>query len=241
MVPGSNTGLLEPAIHYALGCLSCITPGALSGPTPCTAWDLATLLEHVSDSLAALCDGLATGRVSLDPRAPTPDSTEDAWVTTIRAQAGQLLAASAVGTADRPVAIADRRLASGIVAAVGAVEIAVHGWDIAESCHCHRPIPAALATQLLRIVPLIVPDPATNVQFAAPVATSADACPSDRLVALLGRHPGNSMAPALSERRLSRPGSASPPPHTRSRRPAPGSGPAQPDPDCPPSARRFAR
>ncbi len=42
---------------------------------------------------------------------------------------------------DRAIATADRRLAGGLVTAVGAVEITVHGWDIAEARRCRRPIP----------------------------------------------------------------------------------------------------
>ena len=47
------------------------------------------------------------------------------------------------------MAIAGRGLTSRQVKAVGAVEIAVHGWDIAEACRCPRPIPPALATSIL--------------------------------------------------------------------------------------------
>jgi uncharacterized protein (TIGR03086 family) len=189
-----STDLLEIAIGYAVGSLSCVTPGSLSYPTPCAAWDLGALLEHVSDSLAALHEAIATGWVSLDVLARAPVSSADDLVTTLRTRAGRLLAASAAGGEDRAVAIAGRRLTGRQVTAVGALEITVHGWDIAEACRCPRPIPPALATSILAVIPLVVTQVTRNVQFAGAIPAAPQACPSDRLVALLGRNPEGSIA-----------------------------------------------
>lgn len=189
-----STDLLEIAIGYAVGSLSCVTPGSLSYPTPCAAWDLGALLEHVSDSLAALHDAVATGWVSLDVLARAPVSSADDLVTTLRTRAGRLLAASAAGGEDRAVAIAGRRLTGRQLTAVGALEITVHGWDIAEACRCPRPIPPALATSILAVIPLVVTQVTRNVQFAGAIPAAPQACPSDRLVALLGRNPEGSIA-----------------------------------------------
>ena len=49
----------------------------------------------------------------------------------------------------RQIPIADRELGAGIVAATGAVEVAVHGWDVARACRQDRPVPPALAEELL--------------------------------------------------------------------------------------------
>jgi uncharacterized protein (TIGR03086 family) len=188
-----STDLLEIAIGYAVGSLSCVTPGSLSYPTPCAAWDLGALLEHVSDSLAALHEAIATGWVSLDVLARAPVRSADDLVTSLRTRAGRLLAASAAGGEDRAVAIAGRRLTGRQVTAVGAVEITVHGWDIAEACRCPRPIPPALATSILAIIPLVVTQVTRNVQFAGAIPAAPQACPGDRLVALLGRNPEGSI------------------------------------------------
>ena len=189
-----STDLLEIAIGYAVGSLSCVTPGSLCYPTPCAAWDLGALLEHVSDSLAALHEAIAIGWVSLDVLARAPVSSADDLVTSLRTRAGRLLAASAAGGEDRVVAIAGRRLTGRQVTAVGALEITVHGWDIAEACRCPRPIPPALATSILAVIPLVVTQVTRNVQFAGAIPAVPQACPSDRLVALLGRNPEGSIA-----------------------------------------------
>ena len=194
--------LLAGAIRYALGSAECVTPGLLSGPTPCRDWDLAALLRHANDSLAALHEGCTAGFVSLGPAAPD-GAPADGLIATFRDRAAKLLAAVSTASPASPagppgIAIADRRVAAAIVTAVGAVEIAVHGWDVAAACgqgH-RRPIPPALASGLLGIVPLVVTGSVRGTQFAAPVSVPPLAGPGDRLVALLGRDPGLYQEPA---------------------------------------------
>jgi uncharacterized protein (TIGR03086 family) len=77
----------------------------------------------------------------------------------------------------------------------GAIEIAVHGWDISQACGQRRPIPDALAAALLAIAPLLIPETGRHPLFSPPVAASAQASPGDRLVAFLGRNPPPSSPP----------------------------------------------
>jgi len=88
------------------------------------------------------------------------------------------------------IAIADRRLTLGLMTGVGALEMAVHGWDLSRACgHC-QPIPGPLATSLLYISPLLVPRTGRAPLFGPPVTVPPMATPSDQLVAYLGRDPG---------------------------------------------------
>ena len=77
-----------------------------------------------------------------------------------------------------------------IAAGAGALEVAVHGWDIALACGRPEPIPVPLAARLLQLSPLLVPAAGRAPLFAEPVPVPAAACPSDRLAAFLGRPPG---------------------------------------------------
>ncbi len=87
------------------------------------------------------------------------------------------------------IAIADRRLTLGVMTGVGALEMAVHGWDISRACGHPQPIPGALAIGLLHISPLLVPRTGRAPLFGPPVTVPAIATPSDQLVAYLGRNP----------------------------------------------------
>ena len=185
-----DIALLLRAIGYALAAADGVTPDLLSRPTPCQGWDLRMLLRHANESLAALLEAVGSGSVGAFPSAE--DLTADP-AATFRDRARRL-ADACTRTARRPrggrlIVIADRALALNAVACLGALEIALHGWDISRACGTRRPIPRALAADLLAIAPLLVAEDGRHPLFASPVTPVPTASPSDRLAAFLGRDP----------------------------------------------------
>jgi uncharacterized protein (TIGR03086 family) len=179
--------LLDRAVSYALGNVATVTPALLRRPTPCQGWDLGTLLRHACESLQALHEGIADGRVRL---ASSPDQLGHG------ASAGSAFAQRASALLDawsharrHHIVVGSCGLAAGVLAGAGALEIAVHGWDVSQACGDERPIPAALARDLSEIARVLVTDTDRGALFAAPVAVAATASPSDRLIAFLGRLP----------------------------------------------------
>jgi uncharacterized protein (TIGR03086 family) len=187
--PTDGTGLLEPAISYALATVRAVTPEFLSRPTPCRGWDLLMLLRHANESLAALHEGIDAGCVGLDPAADDGDLAADpVWA--FRDRAGKLLNAwTSPGHQHHVIDIGGCPLGASVMAGAGALEIAVHGWDVSRACGHREPIPRGLAMDLLAIAPLLVPGTGRHPLFAAPVVVALTADPSDRLVAFLGRTP----------------------------------------------------
>jgi uncharacterized protein (TIGR03086 family) len=214
--PSGATGLLAGAIGYTLGVCALVRPGEMALPTPCADWDLGMLLGHLSDSMADLETAIRTGHLDLES---PPDHVVGDPVETLRDRAAQLLCAVyAYGGPGRFVAVSGLPVPAGLVACTGAVEIAVHGWDVSAAlgrascegagcggascggagcggagcggvgCGGVRPIPAALATRMLRLGPLLVVG--REGLFAVPVDVPAQASPGDRLVGYLGRRPG---------------------------------------------------
>ncbi|HWB36097.1 MAG TPA: hypothetical protein VHA75_08740, partial [Rugosimonospora sp.] len=51
---GSGAGLLDRAIGFALTAVQGVAPDMLGRRTPCASWDLAMLVLHLGESLAAL-------------------------------------------------------------------------------------------------------------------------------------------------------------------------------------------
>ena len=191
-----DVALLERAMGYTFGSLVLVTPEAMANPTPCSGWDLRALLLHMNDSLLTLHEAITMGRLDLvaaaSPDADYGDPERDP-VGSLRNRACQMIGSWAAGAAEaeqpRQIAIADRELGAGLVAATGALEVAVHGWDVARSCRADRPVPAALADELLVLGSLLVGAEDRPTRFADPVLLSGPASASDRLVALLGRRP----------------------------------------------------
>jgi uncharacterized protein (TIGR03086 family) len=188
-------GLLVGAISYMLGVCAPIGPAEMTLPTPCADWDLAMLLGHLCQSMADLETALRTGRLDLaEPASAGGDPVE-----ALRDLAAQLLCAGyCFGGPERFVAVGGLPMPAGLVACTGAVEIAVHGWDVsAARARAGRstdvrgtPIPAGLAARMLGLSPLLVAG--REGLFAVPVEVPAHASPGDRLVGYLGRNPGSS-------------------------------------------------
>jgi uncharacterized protein (TIGR03086 family) len=183
-------GLLERAVHYGLGSVDGIKQSSLSRPTPCARWDLEAVLRHVNDSVAALRQGAENGCIDLEPSTERGGRAED-LVHEVQQGTRQLLEGwqRYILTEEARQEVGGEPIESGVVALVGAVEIAVHSWDIAEARGIHRPIPVRLALDMLRWAPLIVEEATRPALFDAPVRISRLASPSDRLVAFLGRSP----------------------------------------------------
>jgi uncharacterized protein (TIGR03083 family) len=214
--PGAG-GLLSAALEYALQAAASAGPGLLTRPTPCRDWDLRMLLRHVAESLAVLQEGLTSRRIALHPGPEDTAVTADP-LTAFRARAARLLATSREHDpghgADDPerhghpvngpinglcraaalthgvILIGGHWLPRDIAAGAGALEVAVHGWDIALACGRPEPIPVPLAARLLQLSPLLVPTAGRAPLFAEPVPVPAAAGPSDQLAAFLGRPPG---------------------------------------------------
>jgi uncharacterized protein (TIGR03086 family) len=192
--------LLDRAVRYALAAAGQVTPQLLPGPTPCPDWDLGRLLVHLGDSLDALAAGLSARSVGLcspgcgaegPAGAPSaPDDGDDGLLAGLAVRAAMLLAACAeVPGGQEPVAVGDQLLTTSVVAITGAIEVAVHGWDISVSCGDREPVPSRLATELLPYAALLVPRHTRPGLFADPVLVPRRTSAGDRLVAFLGRQP----------------------------------------------------
>lgn len=191
--------LLESAVRYTLGVAALGTPEAMRRPTPCPGWDLEALLGHLTDSIAVLHDVIGGSEtMPADGPArqlPQPgESGSDPLVRLHHEAAGLLSAFAVAGPAERRIAIWDRDLNQGMVAVTGAIEIAVHGWDISIACGAEQPVPSGLAAVLLPIAPLLVTPATRPGLFGDAVELFGPACPGDRLVAFLGRRPRNTVA-----------------------------------------------
>ncbi|MBE1535729.1 TIGR03086 family metal-binding protein [Actinomadura algeriensis] len=182
-----TAALLEEAIAFALDAVGPASTVSRHRPTPCPGWDLEALLRHAAGSLDALTEAATTGAVRLLPDAPPP---ADDPVAAFRDGAVRLAGVwTAADRGGRTITIGGCPLRAGVVAATGAIEIAVHGWDAAWAAGRPRPIPPGLATRLLRLAAGLVTADTRAGLFAPPVPVPPGAGPHERLLAHLGRDP----------------------------------------------------
>ena len=184
-LPGA-VALVTRATGYALEGLSEVVAAHLDRPSPCPGWDVRTLVLHLADSADGLTALAVTGEL-LVPSAPRPDETSSVTVAEDRLLHLLGVLTSAV-RGEGPAG--GRGAGHALTAARGAaIEVAVHGWDLAAACGPGRPMPPGLAGALLASASSLVDDGARPHVFAAPVDVPPDARAEDRLVAFLGRQP----------------------------------------------------
>lgn len=122
---------------------------------------------------------------------PAPNAGPDP-AALFRRRAARLLGAwAAAGPGHRLITVAGSPLTAVALALTGAVELAVHGWDITRATGEHgRPLPTALFVELLPVArQLVPPDGARAPLFAPEVPLPPGAPPDARLLAFLGRVP----------------------------------------------------
>jgi uncharacterized protein (TIGR03086 family) len=171
--------LLERSLGYTRVALVGVTDARLAAATPCRDWTLGDLLAHMDDSLDAFTEA-AGGNVALTHASSVPQVMvlQQKACALMGLWCDQVPPGVSVGGAD---------LATDLLVATAALEITVHGWDVAQATGECTPIPEGLARQLLPIAHRTVVDLDRGIRFAEalpePVGATADA----RLRAFLGR------------------------------------------------------
>jgi uncharacterized protein (TIGR03086 family) len=172
--------LLDRSLAYTRVALASVSDDRLGAPTPCAGWDLARLLQHMEDSLDAFGEG-ATGRVALAGPVSVPAA--------VRVGSLQQKACGLLGACTQPparVRVGQYAVDTALVAEVAALEITVHGWDVARSLGLANPLPEALAQQLLPVAERLVTDADRGRRFAPALRTDS-ASDAARLLGFLGR------------------------------------------------------
>jgi uncharacterized protein (TIGR03086 family) len=189
--PPRAVELLERAIGYTRSSLVLVTEADLARPTPCRGWLLQDLLTHMDDSLEAMAAAARATSLSLVPSHP-PDDGSDLLDSICHKARGLLAHWHPVDEARPPddVGLGDVWLSRELLGAVGALEIALHGWDVAESIGQPRSIPPGLAMDLWPVARDHITEDDRPFRFAPPVEVSDWATPSTRLLAHAGRSAG---------------------------------------------------
>ena len=189
MAPGQvrtrdDLELLGRALGWTRGVLVGVRDEQAAARTPCAGWTLLDLLRHMVDSLSALAEA-ATGTVAT---AATPADRAAGPEELARALCG--LGCTVLGgwvRADgRPVELGVGHLHRAVLTEVGALEVAVHGWDVARSCGSTAELPPTLAAGLLPVAARRV-GPGDRPDAFGPVVVPEGTDPVSLLLAHLGR------------------------------------------------------
>lgn len=183
--PPPSVAVLDAALTWTHGALQHARTADLDAPTPCRGWALRDLLVHMEDSLAALGEA-ASGRVS-PAVPPVADGPAPVLVDQVCRRARVVRAGWGSRMTSAPVTVGDLPLGRDTLTLVGALEVVVHGWDVARATGAPLVVPADLAARLLPVARAAVGERAGRFAGAVPLPPGAPA--ADRLLAHLGRDP----------------------------------------------------
>jgi uncharacterized protein (TIGR03086 family) len=175
----SAVELLERSLGYTRVALAGVTEAHVDKPTPCREWALRDLLAHMDDSLDAFTEA-AGGSVSLTRAGAAPR------VVVMQQKACALLGLWS-GEGPDGVRVGQADLATDLLVATAALEITVHGWDVAQATGARTPIPGDLARHLLPVAHRVVSEDDRGIRFAAALPEPVEATADVRLRAFLGR------------------------------------------------------
>jgi uncharacterized protein (TIGR03086 family) len=154
----------------------------LTKQTPCREYDVASLTDHLMNSITTL--GGAAG-AEFPPR----DDDESVAVQ-VAAAAEPALAAWQRRGLDGEVSFGAGPFPAQVAVGILSIEFLVHAWDYAAATGGHVEVSDELAEYVEQLAHgIITPEGRSNVGFDPPVELPSGACAFDRLIAFTGRVP----------------------------------------------------
>ena len=176
---------LAPAAQRMADLITRLPDEALAGPTPCPAYTLGDLVEHVGGLAVAFTTAARKGHAGRPSQAPSGDASRlgDGWRARIAADLAVLADAWTGMTEAGGI-----QLPGDIAGLVALDELVVHGWDVARSSGQPYEVDEASLGAVHGFVASFGDGPERG-PFGPAVATSADAPRLDQVVGLAGRDP----------------------------------------------------
>jgi len=162
-------------------------------PTPCTDWDVATLLDHLTADLDTFNRVTSDEGVdlvaSIDPTAPEnarraqPDPSDE--FARLAKESQEIWGRP--GALEQTYKTSRSEVAGNAIVMIALVDTLVHGWDLAKATGQDAEMPSDVAEAALAFTTKAMKD--RRIGFDDPVPVPDDASVTDRLVGWLGRQP----------------------------------------------------
>jgi len=179
---------LSRAFSSTRNVLSGVKSDQLDDPTPCNAWKVRDLINHIVGG--AHWFGASTEAGEAAPL-PEQDWTEGDMVGSFDEGVARAVAAfGAPGAQEKIVKLPYGELPGSIYMGLATTDTFTHGWDLARATGQTTDLDPELADQLLQGAMLLIPDRFRGdepMPFGPKVEPPAGATAADRLAAFMGR------------------------------------------------------
>jgi uncharacterized protein (TIGR03086 family) len=189
-----DENLMRAICHATERVVGDVQPGHQQLPTPCSEWSVHDLANHVIATLelgrALLSDEMPA--VQAGPgRLPDVDLVGDDLIGVYRSGSEALVAATTPEAVERVHHTPLGEMPGAGLAGFAALDVLVHGWDLAKAIGIDATIDPSLAEPMLAFARQTISDEMGTraPRIGAEVIVAPDADPTARLVAFLGRTP----------------------------------------------------
>jgi uncharacterized protein (TIGR03086 family) len=169
-----------------------VTPAQYDLATPCDEWDVRALLNHLLGTLAlgaALLGDTAPTANMAPGELPDRDLVGDDPAKAYGAGVEALLVAAAGDALGRGHQTPLGEMPGAVLGGFTALDILVHGWDLARATSQEPSLDPDLAEQMLGFARQAISDENRAPRIGPEITVGVDAPATDRLVAYLGRMP----------------------------------------------------
>jgi uncharacterized protein (TIGR03086 family) len=177
---------LAQTFDHASSIVAGVAEDQIAVATPCPAWDVQTLLGHMTGVIVNMGRG-ASGRELLGAvDCPLDDDRGGRF----RSEVDQTLAAWSARGLNGDVDVGGGPMPARMAIGINLTDTAAHSWDLARATGQDEELPDELAPLILGICTGFLTDDLRDViGFDAAVPVDADATGTAKLVAFLGRRP----------------------------------------------------
>jgi uncharacterized protein (TIGR03086 family) len=197
MMLTSPVDIVERAFAATRAVVAVTTPADYPRPTPCDAWDVRTLVNHIVGGAFWYAEAMRD-RVSPSLEGDDDVCADDPLAAYDAGIAEATAAFRAPGAIEATVTFIGRDRPATTVAALCALDTFVHGWDLARALG--RPaildpadldpdVAAALLERTAGSIPDALRGTDADALYRPETPVPHDATPADRLAAFLGRTP----------------------------------------------------
>jgi uncharacterized protein (TIGR03086 family) len=184
---------LQQVVPQLGAAIAAVRSADLGHPTPCAAWTLRDLLNHVVGGAEMFADGFGGAPVR-DISGHLPDVVGDDPMQAFERAAGRFGAATQQpGAMDRVLDLPFGAMTGRTFLRFVAFDLTVHAWDVASVSGAELEFPEALLAEIDSFAHVVLGAvPRGDRLCAAPVDAPAHSTPLQRLVANSGRRPAPS-------------------------------------------------
>ena len=161
-----------------------------SDPTPCTDWDVRTLLNHIIGGCITVAAGAEGRAVPID--GPDDHTEEDHVAAFERAAADARRVFEAPGALEREFTLPWGNSPGAAALGLALADAVVHGWDLAQATGQRLPIDDDIAEAVYGMTSSMMQPNGSYPRgdsFKDPVELGEDASPGEKMLAYLGRKP----------------------------------------------------